>query len=152
MKKLFLWFLIGTILVTSCNASDSIEWFWSTPLEVLDAVVEKGNEGNPIQDTKLNTISKEKWSFDSKNRISNTLDAIRQWVSPYLQRAMYIGLSIAVILIIINGRKLVMTPLEGDQFNAVKTSITNIVLWVLILTWFYFIIQITLSILENLFK
>jgi hypothetical protein len=61
-----------------------------------------------VQDTKLDTISSvARQQFASKYPIANTLNSFRIIVAPYLQWFMFIGLSIATVMIIITGFQLV---------------------------------------------
>ncbi|MBU1757710.1 hypothetical protein KKG31_00740 [Patescibacteria group bacterium] len=63
------------------------------------------------------------------------MDYLRKNIGPYLQWAVYIGLTMAVILIIYNGLLMVTNSLhkEGDM-EKVKKRLINIVIGVLLLT------------------
>jgi hypothetical protein len=76
------------------------------------------------------------------------LDALRIAIAPYLQRAAYIALAVATIGIIYNGFLLVTG--QGD-LGAARTSITNILIGVIIVTGFYAIIRIFVSLMSALF-
>jgi hypothetical protein len=63
------------------------------------------------------------------------LDWFRQNINPYLQWTVYIGLSIAVILLIYNGLLMVTNAIHKEGETAkVKKNIMNIVIGVIILT------------------
>jgi hypothetical protein len=65
--------------------------------------VGKANVGDPIQDTRLDGISSTaQQAYDSRFKISNTLNSFRVLIGPYLQQFMFFGLSLATILIIIS--------------------------------------------------
>jgi hypothetical protein len=57
------------------------------------------------------------------------LDWLRQNINPYIQRAVYLGLSIAVILLIYNGFLMVTNAVhkEGEAAK-IKKNIINIVI------------------------
>ncbi|MBP6086202.1 hypothetical protein KA478_03285 [Patescibacteria group bacterium] len=66
------------------------------------------NAQTHIQDTQLDGINSETdQAFASKYKIANTLNSIRIKIAPYLQWFMFIGLSVATILIIVTGFQLV---------------------------------------------
>ena len=69
-------------------------------MEILDNVVRDANTYDPVQDTALDSVTNTEWSYPFTYRLANTFDSIRKKVAPYLDRMIYIGLSVAVILII----------------------------------------------------
>ncbi len=82
--------------------------YGTSPTEVLDRVAGEANVGTRIQDTQLDRISSvADQQFASKYQIANTLNSFRIKVAPYLQWFMFIGLSIATVMIIITGFQLV---------------------------------------------
>jgi hypothetical protein len=69
-------------------------------------------------------------------------------ISPYLQWMVFIGLAWAVWLIIYCGFQLV----SGQQdIKSLKTKVGDILIWVLILTWFPFLIWLVMYIINLLF-
>ena len=129
--------------VASTNAQQGSWWtHGSDPIHILDTVAHDANEDYKIQDTQLNDVSNLQGNFQSEFRIANTLDSIRINIDPYLQWAIYIGLSVGVILLIYNGFLLVTSGLhnEGER-SAVTGRITNILIGVWIITGFMIIIK-----------
>jgi hypothetical protein len=101
---------------------------------VLDAVVGKANQTTKIQDTALDKVSNTKGQFATKYRVANTLDSIRVEIAPYLQWFIFIGLSVATILIIITGFQLVTSQQSGEDTKKAQGRIKNIVIGIIILT------------------
>jgi hypothetical protein len=83
--------------------------------------------------------------------ISWTLESVRQQMSPYVQWMAFIGLASAVLLIIYNGLLLVTTPLSPDQATTVKKRMWYISAGIVLITGFYFILKILLSIFVDIF-
>jgi len=122
------------------------------PIQILDNVVSDANEDYKIQQTALDSVNDKQWAYASQYKIANTLDRFRNNINPYLQWAVYIGLSIAVILLIYNGFLMVTNAAHKEGETAkVKKNIINIVIGVVILTGFYFIIKLTVSIINSIF-
>jgi hypothetical protein len=96
----------------------------------------------------LDDTSEFQWSYPLQYRLTNTLDAIRQQIGPYLQRAFFIGLSLAVILIIFNGLMLVTHSAHGKgDVGDIRKRLTNVAIGVVILVWAYAIIRILNAVL-----
>ncbi len=150
MKKLlYVYFgIVVTILsVAWVNASTSSRGNYGTsPTEVLDRVVGEANIETRIQDTQLDRISGIRdWQFASKYQIANTLDSIRVQIAPYLQWFMFIGLSIATVMIIITGFQLVTSVQSGSDTKKASARIKNIAIGIIIMTWFYVITRLFMS-------
>lgn len=147
--------LFGIIAINflqdSCANSSSWVNFWSSPITVLDNFANRVNEDQRVQDNQLNDISNIQWQYASEYKITNTLDSIRIQIAPYIQWIMYIGLSVAVILIIYNGLLMVTNGVH-DQWSVdkLKTRMLNIAVGVGILTWFYLILQLALALISYL--
>lgn len=125
---------------------------WNTPTTVLDRVAERVNRDR-IQENALNDTSNTQWQYASEYKITNTLDALRVQITPYIQWTMFIGLSLAVILLIYNGFLMVTNWLHGEwDTSKVKTRIMNIIIGVVLLTWFYIIIQVGLAAIEYILQ
>ncbi len=149
IKVLLVVVMMGSF--SSCLAQQS-SWgsYGNNPLDILDTVAWEANDQYKIQETKLNEVSNLEGGFPSQFRITNTLDSIRAKITPYIQWIMFIWLSLAVVLIIYNGLLLVTNSLHGDgEISSVQKRIINILIWVLVLTGFYFILQVTLSLIAN---
>lgn len=134
----------------SNNSSSSERWeFGSSPLEILDNVTNKANPANDrIQDTALDSVTHSEWSYPFTYRLANTFDSIRKRVAPYLDWMLYIGLSVAVILLIWQGMQLVV----GKTFADIRKPTTNIVIGVVVLTWVYLIIRLMTSVMALIFN
>jgi hypothetical protein len=130
----------------------AIGWweFSGDPFRILDEVASEANDENRIQETALDDTSQFQWSYPLQYRLANTLDAIRQQIWPYLEWAFFLGLSIAVIWIIINGLLLVTHSAHGKgDLGEIKKRLTNIALGVVVLVWVYAIIRILNAVLAR---
>ncbi len=128
--------------------------YGGNPIQILDTVVSDANDaaGYQVQQTALDSATDKQWAYASPYKIANTLDWLRQNINPYLQRAVYIWLSIAVILLIYNGFLMVTNAAHKEWETAkVKKNIINIVIGVIILTGFYFIIKLAVSLINSIF-
>lgn len=135
-------FLGNTILYVSAETSKR----QGNPMQMLDNFAYEVNEWDRIQDTVVNDISNIQWQYASEYKIANTLDSIRMQIAPYIQRTMYIGLSLAVLAIIYNGFLMVTNSIHGNgTWEKVKSRIINICIGVWLLTWFYVVIQLLLA-------
>lgn len=140
--------MAGLILsLNIASAADGWGNYGTQPDEVLDRVVWAANAGSPIQDTALDRVTDTQGQFASKYKIANTLDSIRINIAPYLQWFMYIGLSIATILIIITWFELVTSAQSGMDTKKALGRIKNIAIGLVILTGFYIITRLFMSLL-----
>lgn len=152
MKKILylfmcLYVILNSSIVKAWNASS--RWNYGTaPSEVLYRIVWEANVENKIQDTQLDRISATAdMQFSSEYQITNTLNSIRIKIAPYLQWFMFIGLSVATILIIITWFQLVTSVQSGEDVKKAQWRIKNIVIGLLIMTWFYIITRIIMSLI-----
>jgi hypothetical protein len=83
-------------------------------MEILDSVASQANTDYSIQETALNSATDQMGGYQKQYKISNTLDYLRTNIAPYLQRMVYIGLVVAVILIIYNGFLMVTNGLHKE--------------------------------------
>lgn len=154
MKKVVsVWILI---LLTLLTTNEVYAWWWwkygSDPMRVLDSVASEANDEYKIQDTKLDDVSPLQWSYPSQYRLTNTLDAVRKNIWPYLDRAFFIGLAIAVIMVIYNGFLLVTNTIHGEWERwETKKRLINVVIGVIVLTGVYAILKIILSLIGLIF-
>jgi len=126
--------------------------YGSDPIQILDNVVSEANDDYKIQQTALDGATDKQWAYSSQYKIANTLDRFRNNINPYLQWAVYIWLSVAVILLIYNGFLMVTNAVHKEGETAkIKKNIINIVIGVIILTGFYFIIKLTVSVINSIF-
>jgi len=155
MKKILALIAFCSILLWSWSvyAEQESRWgYWDSPIDVLDRVVGEANKDIQFQETALDDITDKEWWFSSQYKISNTLDYLRINIAPYLQRAVYIWLIVAVILIVYNWFLMVTHTVnkEGD-FGKIKTRIWYIAIGVLLLTGFYAIIKLVVGLINSIF-
>lgn len=139
------WFILWPVTIFANN----YPWLYggenSTPEQVLDRVVDN-TKTNIIESQFDNVYNKE--TFGNKNKISWTLDSVRENVSFYLNWIVFLWLSAATILIVYNWIVLMTTPISGDQKTKVIENIKHLAIWIVAMTWFYFLIRIVLSVLN----
>ena len=129
LKKLFIFALFVPVCFTfaASTTSDKRGLYGGQPTEVLDTVVGKANETNPYQETSLNEINSDSPTYDSDYKIANTLDWLRTHIGTYLQWVVYIGLTVAVILLIYNGFLMVThTITKSGDFAKMKKNVMYI--------------------------
>ncbi len=154
MKKIVLLLVAFSFLcpMFGFTQNDNRWNYGSNPIQILDNVVSEANDEYKIQQTALDAITDKQWAYSSQYKIANTLDWLRNNINPYLQWAVYIWLSVAVILLIYNWFLMVTNAMHNEWDMAkVKKNIINIVIGVVVLTWFYFIIRLTVSIITSIF-
>ena len=154
MKKIILVIMaICYVLPLFSFAQDDSRWkYGGNPIQILKNVVSEANDDYKIQETVLDEVTDTLWTYSPNYKLANTLDWLRKNINPYIQYAVYIWLSVAVILLIYNGLLMVTNSLHGEwEFAKVKKNIINIVIGVIILTWFYFIIKLTVSLINSIF-
>lgn len=137
-KFLILWFIVAVMNISVFAASwgDSS----SDPVTILDGV--KWSAGTT--DTKLDISGwTGKWVY-------GTLSYITDNIYPYLDWGVFIWLSLAVILIIYNASLLVLAPVHEWQAATVKKRIMFIAMGIIVITGFYFIVKMVLSIVKNI--
>jgi hypothetical protein len=141
---LFQWFCIAQ------------EWsrgkYGNDPIRILQTVVDEANDDYEIQETALDWVTNMQWAYPSQYKITNTLEYFRNRIQPYLQRVLYIWLTSAVILLIYNWFLMVTNSLHKEwDSEKVKKNIINIAIGVIVLTWFYFILQLMVAIINTIF-
>ena len=144
-------FIFVSVMVSSSVFAQQDRWWrwWATPVDILDNTAGETSEDLEIQDTELNDVSSVQGSYQRKFRITNTLDSIRQNISPYLQWTVFIWLAIAVILIIYNWLLLVSSSVHKSwELSNVFSRLWNIGIGVALLLWFYFIVKVTIILIN----
>lgn len=167
MKKLFyllvtclLWGLFWLWIVNFAHAENKVQctwtsWkcYWSTtkPLNILKDLID--NDDTDIIETQLDTVDNEQSAQFTQPwlKVSATLDSVRQNMSIYLQWIVFLGLVAAVILIIYNWIMLMFSPLSPEQAASVKKRLVALVAWVILITWFFFIIKLVVSVYVDIF-
>jgi hypothetical protein len=128
LKQIFIFSLFAPVFCTFA-AKDSRGLYGSQPAEVLDSVVGQANQTTSYQETALNEVNSDSPTYDSNYKLSNTLDWLRMNIATYLQRAVYIGLTVAVILLIYNGFLMVThTITKSGDFAKMKKNVMYIAL------------------------
>ncbi len=85
---------------------------------------------------------------DSRFTLTRTLCSIKANIKDYLQYVMYIGLTAATILLIRNWFKIVTASDQGKEIWEFKKNLIYIIIWVVLLIWFYYIIDIFVSVVN----
>jgi hypothetical protein len=128
--------------------------YGANPVDILDTVADKANEDYYISESKFNDISSQTEQYDANpnHRITNTLYTLKNKIHPYLQRTLYLGLTAATILLIYNGFLLVTNGIhEQGEFSKIKGNLIPIGIGVIILTGFYFLLDLIIAIMNFLF-
>jgi|GEM_PF-504789 len=155
MKKIIISLLACSMLLSGAvfaGTTTSNSWGdkGSTPTQILDSIAGQANVEYKIQDTALDSVNDDQGAFASKYKLANTLDSLRIKIAPYLQWAFYIGLSMAVIMIIYYGLLLVTGAVTGEDIKKTLGKIKNIAIGVGILTGFAIIIRLFIALLSSL--
>ena len=111
------------------------------------------NPATRIQNTDLDVVTSKisecDWiAPDSRFTLTRTLCSIKANIKDYLQYVMYIGLAAATILLIWNWFKIVTASDQWKQIGEFKKNLIYIVIWVVLLIWFYYIIDIFVSVVN----
>jgi len=122
------------------------DWWavWSDPTKIIEQI--RWDKADKIIQTELDRIDADQWWFQDENRLANTLDSLRVNIAVYLQRLTFALLVTGVTLIIYNGLRLVLSPLQPEEAANVKKRIVYILAWLLVGTWFYYLIKVVLSV------
>lgn len=151
LKKILILTLLSPLSLTFA-ASDNWAGYWDSPTEILDTVVGEANKNDQFQETALDGINSDQWGYQEEYQISNTLDYLRMHVATYLQWLVYMGLTIAVMLLIYNGFLMVTnTVTKAWDMTKVKKNIQYIAIGVIILTSFYAIIRLIIGLINSVF-
>ena len=128
----------------------------SSPMDLLNRVHYEANEpgDDRVQVTPLNKVSS-KWgshcdglTVNDKFTLTKTFCSIKYYIKWYLQYIMYIWLAWATIFIIRNWLLIVTAADKEKQMWTFKKKIKNLIIWVILLTSFYFILDAFVSIVN----
>jgi hypothetical protein len=129
--------------------------YGGSPTSILDVVVGEANEDQEIQRTQLDGVTSidASVSGNPKYRITNTLTYFKNHIYIYIQWIVYIGLTAGTILLIYNGFLLVTNGANGGagEMSKIKGNLVSIGIGVVILTGFYFLIDLVVAVLNALF-
>lgn len=122
-------------------------------MQIFENIVDEANEWQyAIQETALDWVSDLEWWYAREFKVSNTLDYIRKNLDPYMQWAVYVWLVLATVALIYSGFLLVTHWVHKQwDWTKVKTNIMYALLWVLLLSWFYFIIKVMVALITSIF-
>ena len=126
-----------------------------TPENFLNRIVQTSNSNFKSQKTQLDDVSAASSWASGKYKITSTLGNISTQIEPYLQWITFIGMTAGVILLARNGFKLVTNSsgmVDGGDLKTVKGNIQNIIIGIVILTWFVVIIKIIVWLLNFFFS
>jgi len=120
-------------------------------IKIIDNMQQKNPVVHSVFEQKVRTYADggAQW-FGPDNRIANGAWILVEAISPYVQRLVFIGMSLAVILIIYNGFMIVVNAWDDNQITSAKDNIKYIVIGLLVLGGFYFILRVVSGLLLNL--
>lgn len=126
------------------------------PVKLLDTIYFNANSkrSEEVQRTQYDPVSSigGNCAPDGRFTISNTLCSLKSLSGSYLQYIIYIWLTVATIMIIRNWFKLVTSQDREKQIRAFRTNLVYIVIWVILLIWFYYILDFFVSTTNLIFK
>ena len=127
---------------------------FNNPIKFLDQANYKANTTDPIQNTDLNQVNSKSdiCGFEYRFTFSRTLCFIKENIKNYLDYVLYIWLTAATILIIRNGFQLVTASNWADQMKKFQKNLIYIVIWVVLLIWFYYILELFVSVVNLVWK
>ncbi len=128
--------------------------YGSTPDQILLKVKNKADPEHMIDTPADDDLNISSQAFGSTNRITNTLDQVREALDPFVQWMIFIWLSFAVILIIWNALKLSTSGVTGSDSDVkdIKGRIYNIIKGVVVITGAFLFIKLLLSAITYILK
>ena len=165
MKKilyLFIFLLASCMLISlPIKAQSDLGPKWDIneqePTELLWEIEYLANKKKweEVQNTKLDKITSkacdELW-WDSRFTITKTFCYIKNNSWSYLQYVMYTWLAAATIIIIRNWFLLVTSSDREKQMWTFKKNMTYLVIWIILITCFYFILDVFVSVINFIAK
>lgn len=118
-KLLFTLLGCGMLALGICSlASANGGSLQGDPFDIVDTMVREAQGGFDIQKNKLNgaggAAADHQGQIPKSYKFARTLDRLRRNIQPYLQWLVFLGLTLAVILLIWNGYRLVTHSAMGD--------------------------------------
>ena len=155
--KVFIVLLFGNLVFSAVFAGKPYKYSsdWDNdPMTTMTNIISDANNWQyKIQETALDWITDLQWNHPQNYKITNTLDYIINNLDPYLQRAIYIWLVAAVVILIYLWFLMVTNWIhKAWEWKDISKKILNVVLWVLLLTWFYAIIKLFVGLINTVFK
>lgn len=159
IKYCIVWFVVFAIsflpIIATVAAQSSTDWFNGTVSQNLATVYYKANEdySDRVQDTELNKINSVQYSWEAgwaEFTVTSTIIYLVENLHKYIQYVVYAWWVFAIIFLIINSLQLILASDKAGQMKKFKKNILLIVLWLGLLVWFYYVIDLFVS-LANLF-
>ena len=153
-KRLTTILLIGLFIPVGFSFAETDSWgkYGASPVAVFDSVIWEANNSQQFQETAFDGINSDEGAYQQEYQISNTLDWLRMHMGTYLQWIVYVGLTIAVILLIYNGFMMVTHSItKSGDFSKLKKNIQYIAIGVIILTSFYAILRLVIGLINSVF-
>ena len=133
------------------------EWITekSNPVDLVKKIYTKANDDkwSRVQKTAADSINSKycnelylEWNFT----LARTLCSIKYSIRGYLQYVAYIWLVAATIFIIRNWFMIVTATDKEGQMKKFKKNMINLIIWVVLLTSFYFILEAFVSVVNFL--
>ena len=155
MKKVFSLLMLPLFgamlisLITPVNAG----WNFGNPVEIVDEIRHNANKDrtNTIQKTDLDPVTStacKDFGLSGLYPITKTLCFLKNSIWDYLQYAVYIWLVAATIFLIRNAFQIVTAPDKEKQMGIFKKNLKYIIIGVVLLTAFYYIIDIFASVIN----
>lgn len=165
MKKLMHLLLISIMIIMpmlsiSFTRAQGGEWGWewkgeekaldvrdvakNNPVRLLETVKGNANKSKyeAVQYTELDKVSSTTPRVAAPEyTITNTLNSAKEGIRDYLQYVMYIWISGATIFLIRNAFKLVTSWDREKQMWIFKKNLTYIIIWIVLMTWFFYLIS-----------
>ena len=152
LSLVFFWISVSNV----AEARNGDRKFGDNPVKVLDVIKNEANKSRSeqVQKTQLDSTTS-KWckdvGLDSRFTFTRTLCYIKNNVWSYLQYIMYVWLTAATILLIRNWFKLVTSQDREKEMKAFSKNLIYIAIWITLLLWFYYFIDIYVWVI-NLFS
>lgn len=141
-----------------CVISSSYVWAqskyfteWKSPMDLVNQYHKETNKTDKIQETDLDSVTSNaclELGVDWRFTLSRTLCNIKASIGDYLQYILYIWLTAATIFLIRNGFQIVTSSDKEKQMSTFKKNLIYIIIWVVLLTWFYYVIDIFVSVVN----
>lgn len=127
--------------------------FGNNPAKLLDKVYSEANDdpSEKVQKTTLDNVNSkycDELFLEGRFTLARTLCSIKYSIRGYLQYITYIWLAAATIFIIRNWFKIVTATDKEGQMKKFKQNMINLIIWVVLLTSFYFILEAFVSIVN----
>lgn len=155
MKKYYILFIWIFALLFPISFSSSYNWFQNPTNLVQDIKYEANKDkSQQIQNTEYDAVTSKdtaclsEVNWDGRMSITRTLCSLKNLSRDYLQYVMYIGLTAATIFIIRNWFKIVTSSDREKQMWTFKKNMLYLVIWITLLIWFYYIIDLFVSVVN----